>query len=38
LAAGELVMQGFLLPEDLAAVVTRAQALWDWIHTDPGER
>jgi hypothetical protein len=38
LAAGDLVEEGFLLPEDLAAVVTRAQALWDWIHSDTEER
>ncbi|MEJ2204248.1 MAG: alpha/beta hydrolase domain-containing protein [Gemmatimonadota bacterium] len=37
LAAGDLVEEGFLLPEDLAAVVTRAQALWDWIHSN-GQR
>jgi hypothetical protein len=41
LAAGELAEQGFLLAEDVAVVVMRAEAMWDWIHgpegrTDPG--
>lgn len=32
LAAGALSDEGFLLAEDLEAVVTRAEQIWDWIH------
>jgi hypothetical protein len=36
LAAGSLAGEGFLLAEDVAAVVMRAEAMWDWIHRPEG--
>jgi hypothetical protein len=34
-AAAELMMQRFLLPEDVEAARTRMAATWDWIHAQP---
>jgi hypothetical protein len=36
LAAGDLVAERLLLAEAVAAVVMRAEALWDWLHPDGG--
>jgi hypothetical protein len=36
LAAGNLAGEGFLLAVDVATVVMRAEAMWDWIHRPEG--